>query len=80
MAPEAVLKEAANSELRRLFAQNESSNRADAQVGDTVLFYKASSRKGTQRRRGQATILDIDEAGVTVKYPRRRGTVRGQWR
>ena len=41
----------------------------DERVRDTALFRKATDRKSTPRRRGPAKIPDIDDAGVTVKFP-----------
>ena len=37
-AHEAVLKEVANSKLRRLFAKNKSFNCTDVKIGDSALF------------------------------------------
>ena len=44
MAQEAALKEMARSKLRRQLAHDRSFNRADAEVGDSVLLYKAVNR------------------------------------
>ena len=68
MAQEAAHKEIANSKLRRLLAHNQTFNCTDIKIGDSVLFYKAPHRKSHPRWRGPATILDIDETGVLVKY------------
>ena len=68
MSQEAAQKEVANSQLRRLLAYNKSCNCADAQAGDSSLFYKASSRKCAQRWRGPAKISDIDDSGATAKF------------
>ena len=37
-------------------------------LGDTALCYKAVNREGTPRWGGPAKILDIGEAGGTVKF------------
>ena len=37
-------------------------------IGGAELFHKAVNRKGAPRWRGPAKILDIDDAGVTVKF------------
>ena len=71
MAQEAALEEFADGEQRRLLAYNKSFDCADAQVGDSLLSYKASNRKGTVRRRGPAQILDADDTGVTAKFQSR---------
>ena len=68
MAQEAALKEIANSGLRRLLAFNKSPTCPDVKIGDTALSYMAQKKKCTPRRRGPVLILDIDEAGVTVKF------------
>ena len=68
MAPEAALKEIANSKLRRLLAFNKSFNCADIEIGETVLFYMAQSKKGAPRWRGPVLILGSDGAGVTLKF------------
>ena len=67
-AQKAALKQSTNSEIRRLSAQNKSFNRTDAQVGDSILFHKDSSRKSAPRRPGPAGTLDVDEAGATVEF------------
>ena len=67
-AQAAAPKGGAGSKLRRLGALNKSFNCTGAQAGDFVLFYNASNRRSTPRRRGPAKAPDIDEAGVTVKF------------
>ena len=67
-AQEAALKEIANSKLRRLLAYNKTFDSVDVKVGDEVLFYKAPQKKSNPRWRGPATILDIDESGVVLKF------------
>ena len=64
-AQEAVLEEAANSELRRLLAYSKSPNCTDVATGDSVLLYKAQSRKGPPRWRGPAKILDISKSDIS---------------
>ena len=64
----AARKEIANSKLRRLLAYNKTFDCVDVKVGDSVLFYKAPQKKSNPRRRGPATILDIDESGVALKF------------
>ena len=68
MAQEAALKEVARRKSRCLLRYDESFNCKDARVGDSVVSYKASNSKGSPRRRGPAKILDVDDAGVTVKF------------
>ena len=68
MAQEAAPREVGCSNSRRLLAQNQLCNCADAQVGESDLFYKASNRKGAPKRRGPAKILDVDDAAATVKF------------
>ena len=62
------MKGVANSGLRRLLAYNKSLDCAAVQVGVSFRFYRAASRKSAPRQRGQAKILGIDDAGVTVKF------------
>ena len=59
---------AADDKVRCLSARNESFNCAEAHVGDSVLFYKASIRGGAPGRRGPANILDTDDAELTVMF------------
>ena len=68
MAREAALKEAANIEMGRLLAYNEAFNCTDVKIGDTALFYESTNKKSAPRRRGPAKILNIDDAGATVKF------------
>ena len=68
MAREAALGEVADSKLRRPLANNKSSNRTDVKIGDTALFFKITRKKSAPLRRYPAKILDIDEAGATVKF------------
>ena len=68
MAREAVLEEIANSSLRRVSAFDKSFTCADVKIGDTVLVYKAQSKKNALRRRGPAMIMDVDDTGVTMKF------------
>ena len=70
-AREATLGEIAKSKLRRLLAQNKSFNCTDVAVGDSVLFYKAKSRKSSPRWGGRAKILEIYETGLTVFFQSR---------
>ena len=67
-AQKAALKESANSKLRRLLACNKTFDCVDIKVGYSVLFYKAPRKKSNPRRRGPATILDIDESGAVLKF------------
>ena len=67
MAQAAALKEATNSKLRRLMANNKSVNCAGVAVGYCVLFYMTGNRKSAPRWRGPAEILNIDETRVIVK-------------
>ena len=75
MAQEAALKEVARRKSRCLLRYDESFNCKDARVGDSVVSYKASNSKGSPRRRGPAKILDVDDAGVTVKFQSQTFTV-----
>ena len=59
-AQEPVLKEMANDTLRRRLAHNRSFNCTDANVGDSVLYFKAANRKSAPRLRSPAAILEID--------------------
>ena len=68
MAQEAALKEFANTRLRRLSGFNKSFARADVQIGDTALFFKAQGKRSAPRRRSPALILGIDETGATAKF------------
>ena len=70
-AQAATLKEIANSKLRRLLAHNSFFNCPEIDWGDSVMFYKAQSRRSSPRWRGPAKILDIDVAGVTVPFQSR---------
>ena len=54
--------------LRRLLAFNKSFACTDVQIGDAGLFYKSQNKKSAPPRRGPASILDIDETGVPVKF------------
>ena len=67
-AQEAALKEIADSKLRILLAYNKTFDSVDIKVGDGVLFYKAPQKTSSPRWRGPATILDIDESGVVLKF------------
>ena len=67
-AQETALEGIANSELRRLLAHNKTFDCVDNKVGDSVLFYNASQKKGNPRRRGPATVPDIDESGAVLKF------------
>ena len=67
MAQEAAVEEIANGRLRWLSACNEFFF-LDVEIGDAVLSYKAQKKKSAPRRRAPALILDIDDAGVTVKF------------
>ena len=68
MPKEAALKEVADCHLRRPLASNKLFNCADAHVGDSAPPLKAPNRESAPRRRGPAKILDIDDAGATVKF------------
>ena len=57
----------ANTTLRRLLANNESSKCTDVKIVDTAPCYKTANRESTPRWGGPAKISDIDESGVTVK-------------
>ena len=67
-AQEAASKEIANSKLRRPLAYNKTFDCVEIKVGGSVLFNKAPRKKSNPRRRGPATILDIDESGVALKF------------
>ena len=68
VAPEAAVKEVANSESRRPLAHDKSSKCAGVYIGGAVPIYEAANRKSAPQRRGLANILDIDETGATVKF------------
>ena len=67
-AQEAALKEIAYSRLRQLLAFSESVACAEVKIGDAALLCNAQGRKSAPRRRGPASILDIDGAGVTGRW------------
>ena len=79
MAQGAALKETtdaalrAYSRIRRLSAFSESVTCADVKIGAAALLRNAQGKKSAPRRRGPASILDIDGAGATG---RRRGFAR----
>ena len=60
--------EIANSKLRRLLERNKTFDYVDIKAGGSVLSYKAPRKKSNPRRRGPATMLDIDESGVVLKF------------
>ena len=62
------MREVANSKLRRILAHNQTFNCTELEVGDMVLFYKATTKKSSPRWRGPAKVLAIDESGVTVYF------------
>ena len=68
MAHEASLEGVANSKLRWLLAYNKPWCCTDVKMGDSALFNEATNRRSAPRPRGPARILDIDAAGVTVKF------------
>ena len=43
----------------------------DAQVGDSVAFFKQIGRKSVPERRGPAVVLDMSGTGVTAKLQSR---------
>ena len=67
MAPEAAAKETANSRWRGPLAHSSAFNCADARVGDSVISYRTVSLESAPRRRGPEAIVEIDDAGVTVR-------------
>ena len=69
MARGALPKEIATNKRRRTLDRNQTFDSADIAIGDSVIFYKQISRKSTPKWRSAAVILDIDETGVTVKFP-----------
>ena len=64
MAQGAALEEVANIKFRRLLAHKKSFRRADFAIGVSVLFYKATSRKGAPRWRRPMKISGIQETEV----------------
>ena len=58
----------AYSRIRRLLAFRESAACADLKIGDAALLRNAQGRKSAPRRRGPASILDIDGAGATGRW------------
>ena len=79
MAQGAALKETtdevlqAHSRIRRLSAFSESVTCADVKIGAAAPLCNAQGKKSAPRRRGPASILDIDGAGAAG---RRRGFAR----
>ena len=71
MAQEAALREITDSRIRRFLARNKPFTRSDVKIGDAVPVYKAAIQKSVPRWRGLASISDIDETGVTVKFQSR---------
>ena len=69
LAREAASEKVANSTLRRLLAYTNTPNCADVKIGDSVLCYKAPSKRSAPKWFGPACALDIDEAGVMKRYP-----------
>ena len=71
MAQGAALEETTDAALqaycriRRLLAFSESVACADVKIGDAALLCNAQGKKSAPRRRGPASILDIDGAGAT---------------
>ena len=68
-------KTVANSKFCRHLARNKSSSCADIAIGDSALLKKTVNRKCAPLWRGPAKILDIGEAGVTVKFQSRASNV-----
>ena len=68
MARGATLTEVDNTKLRQRLARKKSFSCTDVKIRDLTLFYEAVNRGGAPRWRGPTKILDIDGAGVTVKY------------
>ena len=68
MDQKAILEETDNGKMRRIMERNQTFNIAGFAIGDSALFYKQISRKGTQKWRGPATILGIDETRVAMKF------------
>ena len=64
----AAPKDVANSKLRRLLVYRKPFNCTVAQVGDSLLSYRALSRRSPPRWRGPAKILDIDDAGAPAQF------------
>ena len=61
----------ARIKLRRLLANNKSFDCPEFPIRGAVPPPKFLTRKSAPRRRGQAVVLDIDDAGVTAKIPGR---------
>ena len=68
MAQEAASEEVANRKLRCILGPNQASGSANIAMSDSVIFYKQISRRSDII---SATILDIDETGVTLKFQSR---------
>ena len=62
------MKVMANSEPRRLSANNQTFWRADIGVGDSVTLFNQIGRKNGSGRRGPAAIPDVDGTGATAKF------------
>ena len=68
MAQDAAPRKIANSKSPRIRAFNNSFDSADVHVGDEVLFYEATSRRSSLRRRGPAKVLLLEESGATLSF------------
>ena len=68
MAQGTAMKEIASSKLRRLLADNKSSDCTDEKVAGSGIFYTLAGRKSAPKWRGPTVIPGIDEAGVAAKF------------